>query len=99
MAVSGVMLDENFNLLIRNNDLVLGDTTNQNKARLLLAGKGAYRLNPIIGVGLYSYLLSDNDADALQRAVVREYEQDGMTVTSLVVDVNGTLTEDISYYP
>lgn len=90
-----ILLDSNFDILIENGDLVLGECTRQNQALLLYAEKGEIREFPTRGVGLRSWLLDDRNGD-LNSQIKREFEADGMTV--LQVKAKGdTITTEAVY--
>ncbi|RMF03585.1 MAG: oxidase [Bacteroidetes bacterium] len=80
--MSDLLLDENFDLLFKNGDLVIGESTNQHQELLLLTAKGEWRENPLRGVHLRNYLLDEN-AGQINSIIKREFEADGMTVQTV----------------
>lgn len=91
-----IMLDESGDLLIKNGDFVVGESTNQHKAHLLLAMKGEYRQYADVGVGIGNYI-NDDALEDMPAAIQREWEDDGMTVTRLKVYADGKIDEEAAY--
>lgn len=88
--------DATNDLVIKNGDFVLGDTTKQNQKRLLVSNKGAFREFPLICVGLINYL-DDEDYNDLIREVRREMVKDGMTVDELAITADGSIRLNATY--
>jgi hypothetical protein len=93
MNVSDVLLDEDFDLLMENGDFVVGESTLQHQALLLLSNKGEWRQSPVVGVGLNNFLLQDGGEDELRQLVRKELERDGMRVGSIQLDEGLPLIE------
>lgn len=74
-----ILLAENFDLLIKDGDLVIGESTRQHQKLLLLANKGEIREFPQRGVGIERWI-DDDFSVSLHSAIKREFEADGMTV-------------------
>lgn len=77
-----ILVDENFDLLFRNGDLVIGESTYQHQQILLLANKGEIRDFPQRGVGVAGWLLDDQSGN-LNGEIKREFQADGMDVQSV----------------
>jgi hypothetical protein len=77
-----ILLDDDFDLLIENGDIVLGDASEQNKRLLLLYSKGDLREDVTVGVGLAGFIKDDEEGDLLG-TIKKEFERDGMTVESI----------------
>ena len=92
MNVFDILLDEDFDLVVKNGDLVVGESTLQHQALLLLSNKGDWRQSPTVGMGLNNYLLEDAPADVMRQAIRQELERDGMQVGSIDV-AEGALPE------
>ncbi len=85
-----LLLDEDLGLIIRDGDLVIGESTQQHQACLLIADEGNYLFAPLAPVGLQKYLL-DDDLEGAKQEIVKKFELDGMKVRRI------TLTEtDVS---
>ena len=80
--IQDALLDEDFDLLIADGDFLIDDTTTQSQALLLLSAPGEWRQSPLVGVALQTYLL-DNEPDAARAEIRRQFELDGMTVSSI----------------
>ena len=81
--------DDN-DLLIRDGDFVVGDSTEQHQKDLLLARPGSYRFAPLTGVNLENWI-NDDDLSGLQRIINRVFRGDGMTVRRLEIFENGKI--------
>lgn len=78
-------------------DWVEGPADEQHQELLLVTKKGAWKENPLTGVGLIEYLM-DNDVNGMLREVRRQFEADKMTVNSVGFDeVTGNLKFDAAY--
>lgn len=80
--MTDILLDDDFDLVFADGDLVIGEATLQHQKILLLTEKGEIREFPTHGVGLRSWLL-DDEAGNLNGRIKREFEADGMTVESV----------------
>lgn len=82
-------------------DMQQGDFTNvestlQHQRQLLINGKGAFKENPTICVGLFEYI-DDEDYNGAMAAVRVEFPRDGMTINS--ININGGNINIDAYYP
>ncbi len=89
-----ILLDDNFDILIENGDLVLGECTRQNQVLLLYAEKGEIREFPTRGIGIRSWILDEQSGD-LNSAIKREFEADGMTVLQVKTQGDTITTEAV----
>jgi len=85
MEVFDFLSDEHGDLLIKDGNFVVGESTGQHIRNLLLANKGEYKQFPTIGVGINSFLLDDLDDRELSRMITTEFENDGMIINRLSV--------------
>lgn len=84
--MTDILLDEDFDLAISaSGDFVAGDSTMQNQQLLLYISKGELREFPTRGVGIRRWLLDEGAGD-LNGAIKREYEADGMKVSSIRIE-------------
>lgn len=67
-------------LIIREGDFSLGESTSQHQKDLLISDKGQYKAFPTVGVGIEGWLNDDVNFAELERIVVGEFENDGMRV-------------------
>lgn len=84
--VNDILLENDFNPIIRGGDFVIGDATLQNQKLLMLAEPGDYRQHPTTGVGIINYLNDEDGLVQLQGDIQKEFEADGMKVKKLKVD-------------
>lgn len=80
-----ILLDENYDLQIKDGDFVIGESTQQHQALLLMTNKGSWRPVPWIGVGLSNYLLDDDSLLDLQSEIQKQFELDGMRVQQVKI--------------
>jgi hypothetical protein len=91
-----ILLDEYFDLQFKNGDFVVGESTEQHKALLLLANKGEIRYYPWAGVGLGNFI-NDEELVGAEQEIQKQFELDGMRITKLRIYENGKLEIDASY--
>jgi hypothetical protein len=92
-----ILLNENFDLnYTANGEIVRGESTQQHKLLLTVCAKGEFKESPTVCIGAYGFL-KDNDVTGFLGEVKKEYERDGMTVTTLQF-TDGILKDD-AYYP
>lgn len=95
--MTDLLLNEQFDLTIDGGDLVAGEATQQHQELLLLLDAGELRQYPTRGVGLRNYLLEDAGVGAINSAVKREFEQDGMQVSRIQNLPDGRLKIQATY--
>lgn len=91
-------------ILLTNNDLQVtaggdwatGESTAEHQKQLILAGKGDFKENPTVGVGVLTYIDDDPGMGALAREISTEFIRDGMTVQK--VNVTQTKIETNANY-
>jgi hypothetical protein len=91
----GILLDQNFGLVINNRSMVVGDVTYQNQMILLTANKGEIKEDPLAGVGVSNYLES-SDSAGLAREIRSQFTRDGQKVSNISV-VIPTVNVEASY--
>lgn len=77
-----IILDDSFIPVVKNGDLVAGESTRQHQKILLLTHKGELRESPLRGVGLRDFI-NEEDNGGLRIEIKREFESDGMAVKSI----------------
>ena len=93
MNVFDLLLDEDLDLRIERGDLVMGESTLQHQALLLLSNKGDWRADGTVGVALNNELLDDANPDELRQRIRQEFERDGMVVGRIEITDNWPLIE------
>jgi hypothetical protein len=81
-----ILLNENQSLRVVNNDLMLGESDDQNIYDILISVKGDYKLTPQIGVDAISLLNSNADVQGIKNIVRLNLEIDGFAVNDVIVD-------------
>lgn len=77
------LYDNDFDLLIKDGDFVIGDVTNQAAQEVLLADEGWYVFDPMVGAGLINHLNDDIGSVSSLIDIRRGLEADGITVRIL----------------
>lgn len=85
-----ILLDDDYNLLARDGDLVAGDSLIQQQALLLATGEGEWKQSPVVGVGLELFLLDESELEAF-RKIRQQFKSDGLLVTRLKKQTDGNL--------
>lgn len=83
---TGILIDDDFELQITSGSLTIGDSGSQNQTILLLAGKGELKEHPQRGVGIRTYIESENIED-LAREIRTEFSLDGMKVEKININI------------
>lgn len=92
-----LLLNDSFDLLVKNGDLVIGDSNVQHQNILLLSQPGSFKENPDIGVGIENYLM-DDDSAGLKDKVREEFTKDGQKVDLINYDIQtGNLDYNANY--
>jgi hypothetical protein len=95
--MNDLLLDADFDLAVEGGDLVVGESSLQHQQLLLFLFPGELRQFPAVGVGVRDYLLDGQLAGAVNSAVKRSYEADGMKVRRIARAANGALKIDAIY--
>ena len=92
-----LLLNENFDLLVKDGDLVIGDSNVQHQNTLLITQPGSFKESPDVGVGVENFLMDDDPA-GLKDKVREEFTKDGQNVDSISYDTQtGNLTYNANY--
>lgn len=82
-SVNDILLDQDYDLLITDGDLKVGDANHQHQAILILTEKGSIKQSPDVGVGIYNYILDDASVQELHAEIQKQLELDGARVISI----------------
>lgn len=91
------LMDDNFDLMIKNGDFAKGDATLKHQKMLLLSQKGNYKQSPTIGVASRDFINDDADADDYQAAIQEEFENDGMRINKIILNSFTDIEIEASY--
>ena len=83
-------------LVIKGNDLLIGNSDMQHKQDLLVSEKGSIKQYPDAGVGTQTYLESE-DTPGLLREISLQYSADGMKVEKIEITPQGMLNVAAAY--
>ncbi len=81
--VFDILSDESGDLMIKNGDFVIGESSLQHIHDIVIAEKGEYKQYPMLGVGIRQELLSNTTEVELKHMIRKELELDGMTVEQI----------------
>lgn len=93
--MKGIQLGADYDLMLNNGQLVVGEITPQNQALILIAHKGEYKNAPNMGVGLEG-IINDHDKTACEREIAEAIRGDGQRIDKLKLTESG-LTLEASY--
>jgi hypothetical protein len=91
-----ILLDSSLNVVIKDGDFAIGESTDAHQLSLMLSVKGDYKETPVVGMSLVDLLNDDQVLDARQE-IQKQMELDGMTVNSLKLTADGKITFDAEY--
>ena len=91
-----ILLDSSFDLMIKNGDIVVDDSTEQNQVLLFMSHPGEWRQHPTIGVGAQDFVNDDNFA-MLAQEIQKQFQEDGMQVKKVTVMETGKTQWDAEY--
>lgn len=78
-----LILDSNFDLEIKDGDLVIGKSDAQHLALLLESNQGEWKHNFLFGINLREELLNDSNITSIRHKIERQVKDDGGTVNKL----------------
>jgi hypothetical protein len=91
-----LLLDDNGDLMIQNNDFVVGDSTYQDIKLVIQSAPGEWRPFPTIGVNATNYLKSpDASKDGLLNEIKKQVKAIGIPLKSVYIDGNGDIKVDV----
>ena len=80
--VRSIMRGDDGDYIIKNGRYEYGDTTTQHQEDILLATPGQYADDPLVGVGIATYLLDDESPLSMETEIQKQFEADGMNISS-----------------
>lgn len=95
--VFDIALDETYDLIIKDGDFLVDESTAQHQELLLLADKGQFKQFPTIGIGIDLYLNDEATAQDIKRSIQEQFELDGMTIDYFKLENNQQLKIDAKY--
>ena len=91
-----ILLDNNWDLLTKDGDFVIGESTIQHQELLILSSKGDFKENPTTCIGAPEWL-KDEEVSGLLAETKKEFERDGMTVNLLEFTSDEKFNVDAHY--
>ncbi|MEJ1242108.1 hypothetical protein WBG78_28430 [Chryseolinea sp. T2] len=83
--MTGIRLSDDFQFITQRGDFLIGDTDLQDERNILYAAKGGFLESPTLGVAIETYSNSPMNKPILERIIRKEFEKDGISVTSVTV--------------
>ncbi len=90
------LLDDDNDLLFKDGDLVIGESTLQHQRNLLLSNYGDNREYPLMAVGVTNFINDDNFGD-IAAEIQDVFELDGMEIERLNVYEDGQMDIKADY--
>jgi hypothetical protein len=83
--VFDIAIDSTNDIAIVGNDFAIAESTLQHQDDLLIAQPGDFKESPIIGVGIANWINEEITEQDVKSKITREFENDGMIISSLKV--------------
>jgi hypothetical protein len=80
--VQDILIDINYDMLITNGDIAIGEATYQHVYLILSSQKGEWKQYPLLGVGIEDKL-GDNDTNYWKYLIRSELRKDGLEIDRL----------------
>lgn len=77
------ILDENNDLIFKNNDIWIGNSFNQNVNNIIYWSPGDCKQFPTLGVGINSMILSSNLSQELKNKIMNQLKSDNIDCKSI----------------
>jgi hypothetical protein len=90
MKVFDILLDDDFDLQIKNGDLVVGESTQQHTLLLLATAQGSWRKSPFVGANFTQNINTNNlNNSGVIADTKKAFEIDGIKVRKLNIIPQG----------
>jgi len=90
------ILDSGFDLLIKDGDFVVGESTAQHQDLLIRLEKGELRQYPKTGVGIKTFF-NDDQVGSLYGEIQQQFEGDGMVINKIAITSDGKMEINAAY--
>jgi len=94
--MNDLLLDENNDLMWKDGDFVIGESTAQNQKLLIRCNKTGFKENPMRCVGVKRFL-EQPTPDNLAREIRQEFYADGMKVNAIKIEMPHEIGIDAEY--
>jgi len=92
-----IVLDTDFDLLVKDGDFAIAESTRQHQQCLIIAEPGYYKQNPAMGAAAYSFTNDDETLENLKKAIQKTFEADGMSIEHIKVNTQGDIDVVATY--
>ncbi len=96
MVFQDFLLDDDGDLLIQNGDFVVGSSDVQHVEDIINSFVGEWKQYPILGVGLLSYLNSEN-AQQASTNIKQQLQSDGYSLQNVSVNIDNDNNLKVSF--
>lgn len=84
-------------LVIKDGDIFIGPADNNNSLYITFAQKGQLRTNPLLGVGIMSFVNApDQSGRDLAKAIRAEHDRDGYRLTTFEIEDFKDSSQEVS---
>lgn len=94
---TGIQITEEGDLSVKGGSLGFGDTLAQNEFAILMAQKGEFKLDPLLGVGIAN-MVGDNDVSQWKRRIRDAFREDGLALSDIEITESGSITSLEAHY-
>lgn len=91
MAAKDLLLDDDWDLLISNGDLVIGESDQQHIALVVVTAPGHWKENPFLGFNAGMYLGSNSNPAEMKVNLQEQLKSDNAILEKLLVTDNGEI--------
>lgn len=99
--ITDILFDETTGDLVigPDNDLAVGESTQQHQYDIVLSDKGHMKFSPVLGVGLTNFLNDRTMLPGLSNRIRVELDRDGQDVNTVAIGDDGKINIDAQYRP
>ena len=92
MKAQDILLDLNYDLLIQNGDLVIGESDEQSAALIVVSAPGHFKENPFVGFNAAIYKGSNTNPAEMQANLIEQFSADNAVLDKFLVE-NGVIMD------
>jgi hypothetical protein len=93
--MKGILLDSNYEPVIKGTAVQIGDTDTQNCELVIMAEKGEFKEHPALGAGLLRWIKSTGKIQDIRREISIQLGYIGYEGAKIDINGNGKLTVEL----